>query len=285
MQPTVSVVIPVYNAASYVGRAVQSVLTQRDFDSVEVILVDDGSTDDSAKVIDQLAREDSRVVTLHSENRGPSAARNLGIAQATGRYLAFLDADDWFLPHKLALQTSILEARPALGLVTGDHRIVNELSGFTLDVVRGVPHVPYPVALAYRNWFAPMAPLVRMSVAEEVGGFDESLRASEDWDYWYRCAQMAEIHYEPGVVGVYRLHGDQSHRNRPKMITSHLRFIEKHLSDKPALRRGALAYFHLGEAKLAKGRNDWVAMYVHLARTCYYAGSLSRLAFVWNLPR
>lgn len=285
MQPTVSVVTPVYNASSYVERAVQSVLTQEGIDSVEVILVNDGSTDGSDVVIDELAARSAQVVAIHSENRGPSSARNLGIERATGRYLAFLDADDWFLPHKLAFQTGILEARPELGIVTGDHRLLNEDTGFALDVVRGKPAIPYSEALAYRNWFAPMAPVLRMSVAEAVGGFDEGLRASEDWDYWYRCAQLAEIHYEPGVVGVYRLHGEQSHRNRAKMIASHLRFIEKHLSDKPRLRRGALAYFHREEAKLAKGRGDWLAVSTHLAKMCYFAGSAAKVAFIWNLPR
>jgi glycosyltransferase involved in cell wall biosynthesis len=109
----VSVIIPTYNAAAFVASAVQSVLDQT-WPNVEVIVVDDGSTDDTARVLEPFR---GRITYIATENRGPAHARNVGMRAAGGKYIAFLDADDLYLPHKLALQVAFLEAHPEAGMV------------------------------------------------------------------------------------------------------------------------------------------------------------------------
>ncbi|MDR3410842.1 MAG: glycosyltransferase family A protein [Formivibrio sp.] len=115
MSPSlVSVIIPVYNEAKYLGEALDSVFAQ-DYRPLEVIVVDDGSTDDSATI----AQSYPEVVYLRQENQGPAAARNLGITHCTGKLVAFLDADDLWTPNKLALQTNYLKANPEVACVIG----------------------------------------------------------------------------------------------------------------------------------------------------------------------
>ena len=112
--PLVSVVIPAYNCERYLGRAIRSVLAQT-YPRIECIVVDDGSTDGTAEVIDRFG---SAVRAIRQENGGAAAARNAGIRTATGRYIAFLDADDYWLRNKLELQIHILEKNPDLVLIS-----------------------------------------------------------------------------------------------------------------------------------------------------------------------
>jgi glycosyltransferase involved in cell wall biosynthesis len=279
----VSVVMPVYNAAAYLETAIRSVMAQTHAD-VELLAVDDGSTDASRDLLDDLAAREPRLRVFHGENAGPSAARNVALAAANGAYVAFLDADDWFLPEKLNVQIAALEARPDVDLVYSDYREHDDATGREHDVARGVPPVTMAELLVYRPWFAPMAPLLRRRLVDRVGFFDASLRAAEDWDYWYRCVHHTEFLYAPAVVGVYRLHGTQATKDRERMRRAHLRFAQKHFAGDLRRRRSSLAYFHLSEAKHAKGRGDLPAVAAHLARYVLNLHSWREARLVWRLP-
>lgn len=279
----VSIVIPVYNGHDLVDRAIDSVLGQR-YGAVEAVVVNDGSTDGSGEVVDRRAADDPRVRVVHQPNAGLSAARNAGVAAARGRYLGFLDADDWLLDHKLRLQVDALQAAPEVDLVYSDFLRVRDSDGAVFGEPRGKPPRPISEVLAYRNWFAPMVPLLRRSLVDRVGGFDATFRAAEDWDYWYRCAQHGTFAYVAGVVAMYRMHGGQMHRNRTLMTDARRRFAHKHFATDPTGMRQCMSYSHLDDARYHKMRGAWLACGVYLLRYLAAAGSISEARFVWRLP-
>lgn len=186
----VSVIIPVYNGARYLGAALASVMAQQAL-PLEVIVIDDGSTDETSAVVAQW--QQSAALPIHygyQANAGPAAARNRGVALAQGDLLAFLDADDWWHPAKLQRQVSRLAEEPALGYVLCHMQMVQETD------------VAWPVALNQAHYqneppcFLPSALLVRRTVLAQVGPFDERYRYSDDAD-WFLRAKDAGI---PQVV-------------------------------------------------------------------------------------
>jgi glycosyltransferase involved in cell wall biosynthesis len=188
--PAVSVIVPAYNAAWCVGRALDSVLEQ-DFRDYEVIVVDDGSTDDTAAV---LAKYGDAIRVVRRSNGGLSSARNAGTREARGEFITFLDADDWWLPQKLSRQIESLRARPDIGFCSTAARIENP-EGALLDVW-GCPVWGGPFLLhLFQNLAATAgsgsAVMVRRTLLIQVGEFDEGLRSLEDIDMWFRLAAVA----------------------------------------------------------------------------------------------
>lgn len=185
--PTVSVVIPAYNAAWCVARAIDSVLAQT-FQDFELIVVNDGSTDDTARV---LAGYGDALKVITQANGGLSQARNTGIGAARGRYVAFLDADDGWLPEKLARQVALMEAHPDLAFCSTAARLVGP-DGTALGEWRHRPsHLPTLEAIFAENAFVAgsgSAVLVRREALAKAGGFDTTLRSLEDIDMWMRLA-------------------------------------------------------------------------------------------------
>lgn len=279
----VSVVIPAYNGEAFVGRAIRSVLSQT-HPEVEAVVVDDGSQDGTADVVRGLAAEDERVRLVQKRNAGLAAARNTGIENARGAFVNFLDADDWLLDHKLRLQLDAFAASPEGDLVYSDYVKVSESDGSEYDVPRGVPPVPFDELYVYRNWFAPMVPLLRRRLVDRVGGFDDRFRAAEDWDYWLRCARHGAFVYAPGIVAKYRLHDAQMHRDHDRMNEAHLRLADKHFGDDPARHRSSMAYYHLDNAKFRKGRGEYLRMVRHLFGYVSNVSSLGEARLVWRLP-
>ena len=124
MQPSVSVIVPVYNIEQYIGKCLDSIIGQT-LKEIEIIVVDDGSTDDSSRIIDRYARTDSRIVAIHKTNGGVVSARNCGIAQATGLYILFVDGDDHLAPDTCGSTSSILSIKknPGSGHKTNTTRL------------------------------------------------------------------------------------------------------------------------------------------------------------------
>lgn len=199
----VSVVIPVYNMAHCVAEAIESVFDQS-FSDLEVIIADDGSTDNLAKAIQKFG---DQVRVIRQENRGPSVARNSGIRAAQGEYIAFLDADDIWKPEKLEKQIAAMQLSEDIGLVTCGYKKVHALSGDTIEtMVR--ENYPDRAALLEALSLAQILPasasgaLLRRECFDEAGLFDESLRVAEDWDMWLRVAKRFEVRFveEPLVI-------------------------------------------------------------------------------------
>ena len=186
--PLVSVVIPAYNAERYLGEAIESVLAQT-YSPFETIVVDDGSGDRTAEV----ARSYAGVRLIAQENTGPSAARNRGFAASAGEIVAFHDSDDAMTPDKLAVQAGHLIAHPAVGCVLAEQEILVEPGAELPFWVEGskVPTVmpPRPLELEDEPLVHPMTMVVRREAFELVGGFDESMRAAEDFDWMLRASE------------------------------------------------------------------------------------------------
>lgn len=180
----VSVVIGVYNAERYLAEAIESVLGQ-DYRPIELVVVDDGSTDRSGAV----AQRYSEVLYLQQRNGGNGAARNTGIGVATGDYLAFLDADDRFTPGKLTRQMDALEQDPELDLVFG--HVQEFVSPEIDDETRGRIRAPAPEPMP---WTAPNLMLIRRAAFDRVGLFETSVRVGVTVD-WFLRAKEAGLRY------------------------------------------------------------------------------------------
>jgi glycosyltransferase involved in cell wall biosynthesis len=193
--PLISVVIPAYNAAAFLAPTLESIFAQ-DHRPIEVILVDDGSTDDTLAI----ARQWSPALRVcHQPNAGPSAARNRGIAMAEGAYLAFIDADDTWLPSRLTRHLAILNERPALDMVLG---LIQLDYGTELGALR------FRSDNAAISFFSFGAGLFRRALFQRVGPLSEDLRNTEDADWFMRARDHGAswlVDQEP--VLVYRRHG------------------------------------------------------------------------------
>ncbi len=193
--PTVSVVIPTFNASGYLKDALESAF-QQSFQDLEILVIDDGSTDDTAAVVGSFG---SRVRFFQQEHAGPSRARNRGISEALGSYIAFLDADDIWLPQKLEKQLSLFEADPSLGLVTTGHQMFDEGGIYepTWDKradLFGDRNVAR--AIFIKSNVATPTVMVPQSVLVDVGVFEEEIDIGEDDNLWIRIASK----YKVGLV-------------------------------------------------------------------------------------
>jgi len=209
IMPRISVIIPCYNYSPLVGRAIESVLNQT-YHDFEVIVIDDGSTDNSAEVILKF----SQIRYFYQKNKGPNAARNTGIQAATGEFIALLDADDEWLPDKLERQIVIMETRPEVGLVFSNVFLVEGLSGAIIGTYpRHFFHEGHVIKKLFMNQFIPSpTPLIRRSVFEQVGLFNPNTIGSDDWEMWLRISAKFNFAciYEP--LAKYTLHSSWGSR-------------------------------------------------------------------------
>lgn len=207
----VSVIIPSYNRAAYIEAAINSALDQT-YGPVEVIVVDDGSTDGSYEKLQQWEERGKLVLLTHPErrNRGQSASINLGIQQAAGSYIAILDSDDMFAKEKLADQVAFLEANPETGMVYGQGHAVDADGNFLFKVPGdGHQELSDPNRLLLDCYMAlPGGSLVRRSVFETAGLFEESFRAGQDHDMAIRIMEATRCAYLPKLAFYYRKHDD-----------------------------------------------------------------------------
>lgn len=189
-KPRVSVIIPTYNRGWIIREAIDSVMVQ-DYRDFELIVVDDGSTDNTPDILDSF-RDEIRV--LRQENQGVSAARNRGLAAASGRFIAFLDSDDLWLPQKLLRQVEFFNKNP-------DAQICQTEETWIRKGVRVNPKKRHkkPRGMIFEPSLAlclvsPSAVMIRASLFEKVGGFDETLPACEDYDLWLRISSRYPVY-------------------------------------------------------------------------------------------
>ena len=236
--PTVSVLIPAYNAAWCVRKAIDSVLAQ-DYRDFELIVVNDGSTDDTATV---LACYGHAIRVVDQPNGGMSNARNAGIRAARGEFIAFLDSDDWWLPGKLGRQVELMRARPEVGFCSCAAR-VEDMEGRLLNLWECPQwQGPFVVHLFGSGADVPgscSAVLARRERVVAAGAFDETLRGAEDPDLWIRLAAISDYAClsEPMVV-ILRRPGSVS-RNLEAMRESTLRMMKKNRALLPSSLQGS----------------------------------------------
>jgi glycosyltransferase involved in cell wall biosynthesis len=205
--PAVSVVVPLYQSRDYVAAALDSVLAQT-FTDLEVIIVDDGSTDGGGEIVEEYSAREARVRYVRRQNAGPAAARNTGIASARAATIAFLDSDDMWLPEKLARQLPLLHANT---LVYSDALVLRDDGQFDEEHIGARFEPDY--AFGYLLRHAPTAPLLTTLVPRELliahGCFEESLVGPEDYDLWLRLA-AAGVRFEhvSEALAIYRVRRD-----------------------------------------------------------------------------
>ena len=227
--PLVSIVMPAYNAARYIEAALDSVLNQT-LDDLEILVVDDGSIDDTAALAERAAIRDSRVRVMRQANGGASAARNTAMRAARGQYFALLDSDDVWQPDFLRAQIAILESRPEIAIVT--------TNGFHLGGPGdGQPVHPYPDPRPAPMWATIIADetavfimsVFRRAVYDTIGGFDESKATNEDYDYWLRAAYAGfQFVRNDTPLAQYRWHADSLSANERRMLRGILVVLEEH---------------------------------------------------------
>jgi len=241
----VSVVIPTYNCGPFAVEAVRSVLAQT-VPAHEIIVVDDGSTDDTAS---RVAEFGSRVRYIRKENGGVSSARNRGIAEATGDLIAFLDADDVWHPRKLEIQVTVLENHPEIGLVgTSTYNWPTAIHPSPPDLNVPLEEITFDKLLT-RNRLCTSTVVARASAIRAAGEFDCSLQGPEDYDMWLRIARQSTIASLPIPLTGYRMCMPSSLSKNAVRMETGLRMILSKLKREGAfegrrlLQRKAWGYF------------------------------------------
>lgn len=197
--PKVSVIIPTYNRASLIPRALDSVLSQT-FKDYEIVVIDDGSVDNTQEVIKPYW---DRIKYVRQKNGGISAARNRGIQESTGKYIAFLDSDDYWAPEKLEIQAGILDQNPKIGIVYVRMPIVNEHGQILGMKPNGVSGKNFQELLRVWGDLPTSSVMTRRECFDRLGMFDENLPPMEDIDMWIRIAHDYELHEIEGKTLAY----------------------------------------------------------------------------------
>lgn len=246
--PLVSVIIPNYNYADYLREAIASVLAQT-YENIEIIVVDDGSSDNSRATIESYGE---KVTGIFQQNQGVSATRNNGVKASRGEYIAFLDADDVWLPRKIELQMAKFAAVPTLGMV---HVAVDEVDSDGnvlakkrngLDGRRTPDFFMLTIECVYGGGSGIILP---RRIFDEAGGFDTRLSTSADWDLFCRISERYEVAFVEEVLLRYRVHNSNMHANVGAMEHDMILAFEKAFAapaaDVAAIRRRAYGNLHL----------------------------------------
>jgi glycosyltransferase involved in cell wall biosynthesis len=229
--PTVDVIIPAYNAARFLPQAIDSVVSQT-FSDWRILLVDDGSTDKTAEVVaPYVTRLGPKLKYIRQANAGLPAARNAAIRNSSAELLALLDADDVWLPERLAESVKCFEGRPEVGLAYGFNSRI-DADGAVIDTFTKRPrHAEGKIArYIYMRVVQLPCPTVTFSrkAVDEVGMFDETLRATEDRDLWVRIAMKYDVALVPKVIALYRISPNAMTTDPERMLAAQQQFIEKH---------------------------------------------------------
>jgi len=259
----VSVVIPNYNYAHYLREAVDSVLAQT-YPDIEIIAVDDGSTDGSREVIQSYGQ---RITAVLQQNQGVAAARNNGVAIGKGEFVAFLDADDAWMPEKIERQISAFSQDENLGLVHVAVEEINERGDAIRTVTCGLEGNVSSDLLRFDRAVilgGGSGLMVTRAVFDEVGGFDEELSTSADWDLFYRISSRYSVGFVSETLLRYRIHSSNMHGNITRMEAEMLRGFEKAFAAKPDADAGE-CYANL--YRTLAGSYFYAGRYADFART------------------
>lgn len=206
LMPLVSVIIPTYNHAQYIGLAIESVLYQS-YPNLEILVVDDGSSDGTRKVVEPYL---THIKYIYKQNGGTSSALNWGIGKTSGKYICWLSADDMFLPDKVAKQVAQMEADQNLGFVYTSFMVIDAFGGKQYEI-----HPPcfkdqraIVVKLLEGCFINGSSVMMRKSALQKVGGFDEKLPQAHDYDLWLRFLRSYTCGFLDDILLAYRWHGE-----------------------------------------------------------------------------
>ncbi len=260
----VSVIVPAYNVSKYIKEALIS-LEQQTFTDFEVLIVDDGSTDDTADIVQKFCQRDSRFKLLQKSNGGLSSARNHGIRHAQGEYIALLDGDDVYHKDKLANHALRLYREADVGVVYSASQAIRDDGKSTFISLSGKPVDENPeIALLCKNFVGHGSnAMFRRCLIDEVGDFDESLRSWEDVDFWLRIAATGKWRFyrEKQILVYYRVRSSGLSFNIVQMRNSGEMVIESALLRSPELIKPMLP-------------TVYAYMYRYLSRLCLQSGDM-----------
>ena len=279
VRPCVTVVIPCYNQGDFLPSAIKSVREQT-YGPVELIVVDDGSTDDTHSIARSLG-----AIVISQENKGLSQARNVGLAAARGEFIVMLDADDELLPDAVAIGVEALVSSPHAAAVVGNCQSV-DADGRLLPAER---HVIDTTRL-YREWlannfvWAPAAAMFRRRALEQCGGFPQDLGPAADYAVYLRLARTGTVLYNPKEVARYRQHDASMSRDPVMMLRVTLEVLRRESKAAPASLR----------SDFRRGRRTWRRWYgeymIERLRTDWHAGERGAaqvqlaLTLLWHCP-
>lgn len=278
--PHISIIIPTYNRAGFIGETINSVLAQT-YQDFEIIVADDGSTDNTAEVVAEFGNAVTYVFLPH---RGqPAATRNAGLTIAQGEFIAFLDSDDLYLPRKLEIQSTALDTHPNVGIVYSNGYFFkdnpNQPTGYVQDGLPTPSGDIFPELLR-GNFLAPPVILIRRLCLDTAGLFDENtaLLGCEDYDLWLRIAVQYQALYLPETVAAIRRHSQNISRDAASLRTKTLFALQKiemlHpelLKKYPIERHEAYARNHGAVAKACFQQKRIYAGFVHGIQALFHA--------------
>ncbi len=226
--PRVSVIIPTYNCARFLVRTIDSVLRQT-YQDFEVIVVDDGSTDETQEL---MARFGDPVHYVYQENQGASAARNVAVSRARGEFIAYLDADDLWTPEKLLRQVEYLDAHPTCGFVHTEVSVIDEddqilYTRFNQETKRAVPQGHCLRDVLLRSHIQTLTVMERRSVFEKAGNFDLRLPIAQDYLHWIHVVlREYEVGYLSEPLGQYRWRGGSLMSSQRRLLEDFVKIYE-----------------------------------------------------------
>lgn len=223
----VSIILPVYNGADSVSDSIDSILNQT-YNNLELIIVNDCSTDETAQLIEKYAKQDARIITIHNKvNRKLPRSLNIGFQEATGEYLTWTSDDNMYRESAIEHMVNALECTPDAGMVYADYTIVNELLG---EIKTSVTVVSEPEALRLKNVVGACF-LYKRDVAEKTGIYDPEMFLAEDYDYWIRIWRNAKCITLHENLYIYRLQANGLTATRSEAVRTQAgAVISKHFN-------------------------------------------------------
>ena len=241
--PRVSVIIPTYKHRDTILQTIDSVFAQT-YTDYEIIVINDGSPDDTSQVLEELVSQ-GKINYIEQPNAGQAAARNRGLAQATGEFIAFLDDDDLWPPDKLEWQIEFLRVSSDAVMVGGGVQIIDERGEEVGSALTPRHAVTFETLFGGSPFFSPGQVLIRAAALREVGGLDAELWGTDDYDLWFRLSAHGPIAALPRLALYYRTHPANASKDTSKMFTNTLKTFEIQLQRvAPRKRRWLARRFH-----------------------------------------
>lgn len=222
--PLISVIIPCYNQGEYLATAIESILAQS-YPCKEIVVVDDGSIDNTKEVAQRFAE----VRYVYQSNKGLPSARNTGISNSKGKYLVFLDADDWLLSYALQVNWSYLKNDPQLAFVSGGYKLIYVPENKEWDVTREVAADHY-LHLLQGNYIGMHASVMFHRWALEKQCYDVTLKACEDYELYLRLAREHPVLHHTNLMAVYRIHTENMSGNYILMLKTAMEVLQRQKS-------------------------------------------------------
>jgi glycosyltransferase involved in cell wall biosynthesis len=258
-EDTVSVLIAAYNGQKFIRRAIQSVLAQT-YPAIQIVVVNDGSTDATGQIVE--SEFGDKVTLISQKNGGVSNARNAGMRECTGTFVAFLDADDWWDPRKVEVQVRELKNHPDAAAHYTGLMMVQDSDGTMKATAPIDPTTLWPQLRWSNPGIPPSSFMMRLSLLRELGGFDESILGCEDWALWFRMLRQSRFVVSPEPLTYYLVSPKGLSGDADLMYDAFLKILDRLLLDglegpqRALWRRRILSYQEFKACLTARGAGE-----------------------------